>query len=240
MLSISQFARESGVTRRSVQRRLETWLKPALVGGQVDEAHPLALWFVRSKGAPAAPPPEVEAAVEAYRAQRAGCAAPGRKEPAAGRVSRGGMDRRFGAPESVPLPDGSVLPISEIRDMPFGEVIDQWGWGPAFKEHLLALRALEEMRDKRLRVDERRGGLISRELVRLHVFGALDAFSRRLLTDMPRTLALRVRVTETPEEGETLARREIERELKAAKAEVVYALKQIDAGASKAQPEEEE
>ena len=231
MLSKAGFAKLAGVSIRTLRRRLDEELSAILVGGSVDEKHPLAQWYVKNRGL-GSPPAEL--------------VNPPSRRPAGGsdtkptRVKRGQYEQRFGEPESVPLPDGSLLSIADIRDMPFGDVIDQWGWGPGFKEHLLALRALEEMRDKRLRVDERRGGLISRELVRLHVFGALDALHRRLLTDMPRTLALRVRVTETPEEGETLARREIERELKAAKAEVIYALKQIDTGAKGATQEDEE
>lgn len=148
------------------------------------------------------------------------------------------MDR-FVSPDTVPLPDGSLLTIEEIRDLPFGEVVDRWGWGPAFKEHLLALRALEEARDKRLRVDERRGSLISREFVRTHVIGYVDGLSQKLLSEFPRRLTGLLRAAPTPEEAESIALHEFERVVRTTKAQVAASMAKTGTATVPQSPDED-
>jgi hypothetical protein len=68
---------------------------------------------------------------------------------------------------------------------------------------LLALKEIEVIREKRLGNEETEGELISRGLVRTHVFGRIEACNRRLLGDLPKTLVARVYAlasTDTPPE----------------------------------------
>ena len=81
-----------------------------------------------------------------------------------------------------------VRDIGQYMHLTLSELIERFGTERSFRDWLEALNKLESLREKRLNIEERQRTLISRELVRSHVFGAIDAGFRRLLTDTPRTI----------------------------------------------------
>ena len=81
-----------------------------------------------------------------------------------------------------------VRDIGQYMHLTLSELIERFGTERSFRDWLEALNKLESLREKRLNIEERLRTLISRELVRSHVFGAIDAGFRRLLTDTPRTI----------------------------------------------------
>ena len=81
-----------------------------------------------------------------------------------------------------------VRDIGQYMHLTLSELIERFGTERSFRDWLEALNKLESLREKRLNIEERQRTLIRRELVRSHVFGAIDAGFRRLLTDTPRTI----------------------------------------------------
>ena len=102
------------------------------------------------------------------------------------------------------------LDISRYADMTLRELVDRFGSVRALKDWLEALKKIEDIREKRLNNEEVQRQLISRELVKTHVFGFLEAGNRRLLGDTPKTIARRLyalaRSDQPIEEGEKLVR----------------------------------
>lgn len=109
-----------------------------------------------------------------------------------------------GAP-TVP-PSGEAATASEMR-----------------QARLSKLRAEAARLELRIAVEQ--GELISRELVRAHVFGALEALAKRLLRDVPMSLAVRVAAVEQPEEREKIIRETISDQIRAAKEQVARTLR---------------
>jgi hypothetical protein len=68
-------------------------------------------------------------------------------------------------------------------------LLDRFGTAQAFRDFLVALKTVEEIRGKRLDNERTEGKLIERDLVSTHIFGALESFHKRLLTDMVSTIA---------------------------------------------------
>ena len=115
-----------------------------------------------------------------------------------------------GAPELDSLVTDTGLDISRYADMTLRELVDRFGSVRALKDWLEALKKIEDIREKRLNNEEVQRQLISRELVKTHVFGFLEAGNRRLLGDTPKTIARRLyalaRSDQPIEEGEKLVR----------------------------------
>lgn len=240
MVSISYFARMLELPRHVVHARIDSggW-GFLLVGKKIDERHAFVDYLMTL-------PPE-DRARKFSKAQletwsRAGAAPkPTGKAPpppaptpkgdegaAVGRVQRGQYEQRFGDIESIPLPDGRVIEIDDLLDLSFREVVERFGWSPVLKDHALALRTVEDIRDKRIRAAERAGKLVSRELVRTHVIATLDGITRRLLTDSPARIVRAVQDAETPELAPFDVRKILEKTVKDGKADVLKTLRRVE------------
>jgi len=233
------------VPRHLVQYRLDREWAPILVGKKVDETHPLADYLLTlppDRRAQRISQADVDAFVAARERQRDRTEAPPSERqtaetPQANRVKRGQYEQRFGDVETIPLPDGTFLEIDELLDLPFRDVIDRFGWTPTLKDHALALRTLEDVRDKRIRAAERAGKVVSRELVRTHVISTLDAFARRLLTDAPSRIVRAVQAEPTDEGRPYAVRAILEKALKDGKADTIKVLRRVEDRAN-VQPDE--
>ena len=60
------------------------------------------------------------------------------------------------------------------------------------RDWLQALESLESLRGKRMALDVAMGKLVTRDMVKRHVFSVLDTCNRNLLTDAAQTLANRL------------------------------------------------
>lgn len=120
------------------------------------------------------------------------------------------------APAERPPPLDIAAP-AEIAELTIREVVRRFGTQTRFRDWLQALKAIEDIQEKRLRNETANGRLIERELVKTHVFGAIDATNRRLLADTPRTVAQRIYAmarSEAPvEEAEKVVREAIASQL---------------------------
>jgi hypothetical protein len=91
---------------------------------------------------------------------------------------------------TAPGPEAGV-DVDAIADLTLRELVARFGTDRKFRDWLDALKKIEDIRKTRLDNEETERSLISRELVQTHVFGAIDAAFRRLLSDAPKTAARR-------------------------------------------------
>lgn len=90
-------------------------------------------------------------------------------------------------PEGIPSPED----IEALGHLTLQEIVDRYGTVGAFIDHVDARKKIAETHRVELANAETEGRLIDRELVKKHVFGAIDAVNRRLLGDAVKTLIRR-------------------------------------------------
>lgn len=171
-VSKSAFARECGVSPSAITKACKHALRPALVGDRIDKDHP--------------------AAIE-YREKKRG------NGKANGHAN--GHSASNGTTHDVE-PDvgethGNITVhrednLGSYADMTVRQLVEQFGTERAFKDWLEAHSKIEDVEQKRIRNQERRGELVSRDLVARTVFSAWEDSHRRLLSDIPRTLVARL------------------------------------------------
>jgi hypothetical protein len=119
--------------------------------------------------------------------------------------------------------------IEAFADMTLRQLVERFGTARKFKDWLEALKKIEGIREKRLANERTEGTLVARELIQVHVFGAIDSGNRRLLSDAPRTIATRVsgatKSNASLEEMEGIVREVISSQLKPVKATAARVLR---------------
>lgn len=184
----SQLARLAGVSPSAITKACKGPLADACVGRRVDLEHPSVVAYLKSKGVVLTAPTETVGSKaktptqprprrQAKKASSAGSARSGKEEPA--------------GTSAESIADGDEDP-EHFLDMTLRELVDRFGTKTAFRDWLVARKTIADIREKDLKNDETEGRLISRELVRTHIFGAIDAVNRRLLGDSPKTIARRL------------------------------------------------
>jgi len=197
LLTHAAFSKLAGVSKQAVSKAvLEGRLKEAKVNDRIDSMHPDAVAYVKRRRAGSKrrrpdPKPVSSSATDTH-------------------ADGGTTSSANGAPAAASLVTDTGLDISRYADMTLRELVDRFGSVRALKDWLEALKKIEDIREKRLNNEEVQKQLISRELVKTHVFGFLDAGNRRLLGDTPKTIARRLyalaRSDQPIEEGEKLVR----------------------------------
>ena len=160
-----------------------------LTNGRVDGDHPAVVEYLAKKGVTL--PPQ-SASSKTKKASKAKPTKARRTPDLAAKT----------APKADPAPTRSAHPalspadnppdIDDVLDLSVREVVDRWGSVTAFKDWLDARKKIADIREKDLKNDETEGQLIDRELVKVHIFGAIEAGNRRLLTDAPKTISRRL------------------------------------------------
>ena len=191
-LSRLQFANQVGVSKQAVNKAMrEGKLKEAVLGDRVDASHPDAIAYAKR------PRTRRKSDKKPVKASTVDDSTDGAPTNGAGSSDYG-------------LVTDSGLDISRYADFTLRELVDRFGSVRALKDWLEALKKIEDIREKRLNNEEVQRALISRELVKTHVFGFLDAGNRRLLGDASKTIARRLYAlarSDAPiEEGEKLVR----------------------------------
>lgn len=190
-ISRSELSKRRGVSSTAITKACRGPLKAACAGKRVNAAHPAVVEYLESAvgiGTPtgakrSVPPPPVL------------------------------PDRPRLAMERPALGDyGGDADLEELTEQ-LQPLVDRFGTTTAFKDFLNALKTIEEIRQKRLDNEVKEGLLVERELVRVHVFGAIEQANRKLLGEVPknlaRTLYSKARAGIPVEESESDVRKQI-------------------------------
>ena len=125
---------------------------------------------------------------------------------------------KHGVPLTVLRPEGAP-DVGQLVSWTLGDIVDRFGTLQGFVDYVDVRKKIGETRKIELANDEKHRTLISRELVRTHVFGFIDATNRRLLNDTPRAIAMRLyamaKAGAPKEDVEGLVRDQISSQLRA-------------------------
>lgn len=224
LVSRADLARLGKVSKAAITKALKGKLAPARVGDRVNAAHPVVRAWLAARGINGAG--SDGAPTETPKPKRKAPAAPTKVAPAVEKDGVAPTAERPQLPAEEPPP-----PLAEVDAFlaVLGPLAQKFSTSRSFKDWLSGLEGLERYRKQRLDNDERRGRVVSRELVEGQVFGFLDAIFKRLLNDTPRTLAREISAllkSGAPvEDVERAIRENITSQLEPVKAHVVQALR---------------
>lgn len=182
LVSRAELARLAGVSKPAITKACKTFLADACDGDRVRLDHPTVVAWLKAKGrsvpndgAPpepvVSPKPEPPAPTPSKKGKESPPA-----PPTEGRLSAGLHDRKATA-------DAVKSYMAIVRPL-----LKRFGTKRNFRDWLLSLKDMEIIREKMLANEETEGRLISRELVRTHVMGAIETANRRLLSDAVKTI----------------------------------------------------
>jgi hypothetical protein len=191
LVSRADAARLKEVSGAAITKACRKQLADALVGDRIDLDHDAARAYF---GAALERRVEVGAGTDGAPTSKPKAAARSAAAPTRGRA---GKSPAAPAPTRLRPPKESPPPLNTVKELDeFGSLlrplVARFGTARSFRDYLAALKELETIREKILGNDETEGRLISRELVKTHVLGAIEAGNRRLLSDAPKTIARRV------------------------------------------------
>ena len=221
LLTRADVARLKGVSRAAITKQCNRGcLAPACADDRVDIDHPAAKKYLGDKW-----PKPITARPKTTKAQ------PAPKRPATpttGRPTPPKQSDPNSGGDLIPEPDGPD-DIESVKHLTLEELVHRHGTVRPFADWLAALKKIEDIREKRLSNEETEGRLIERELVKTHVFGAIDGMSKRLLTDAPKTVARKLfaaaKAGGSIEEAETSVREVVASLLRPVKATAARVLK---------------
>jgi hypothetical protein len=203
-------ARRRGVTAAAITKWSKKHPDACLDGGRIDADHPL--WLAYVSGPDAAPTDDDEDADI--------------DEPAPTVARRRERDSEGAEDDEVDL-DGD---FESYADLTLRELIDRHGTVTGLGDWLDARKTIAEIHGKELKNAELEGQLISRELVKIHVFGAIESANRRLLADASKTIAQTLypmaRRSESVEDAEKVVRDIISKILSPVKATAARVLRE--------------
>jgi hypothetical protein len=217
LISRAELSRLAKVSGAAITKACKHQLGPACVGRRIDLDHAATVNYLAGKGAaPTEPldPPKNTTDRPTARRRKPGSAASHSPAPTAPIVS--------------PL-EGADFDIEAYADRTLRELTEMFGTETKFKDWLDARKKIADIREKDLKNAETEGHLIDRELVKTHVFGAIDAALRKLLNDSPKTIARRLYSAANSgvplEESERMVREIIGSQLKPVKVHAARALR---------------
>lgn len=228
LVSCAEFARRAGVSSAAITQACKPGktLAAARSGKRIDAAHPDAVAYIARRQAPEPPvpkkrkpkPPPREKRPAGWRGKQAAQKAASHPTPPDATVE--------GPPPAVlELPEN----VAAFADWTLQDIVNRFGTDTAFVDYLKAAKAIEDLREKRLKNAEREGELIPRALVEQHVVGAYERVHINLLTDGAQTIGTRVhamaKADSDPDECKQFVARTISKMIKAAKADIDRALR---------------
>lgn len=219
LVSRAELGRHLGLTTVAVTIACRSRIKDACVKNRVDLDHPLVVEWLRKRNrlTPEAPATEPQPASDALAA------------------------RPRADVETVPAMPNGIEDVHGFEDLTLREIVARYGTMSVHSDWLDMRRKQTQIREREIKNFELEGKLISREGVRVHVFGAIDQTFRRLLQDFPKTMARQVyamaKAGEPVEKAEDLARDRLSSQLKPMKEQVARALRAQSGGVARSDTE---
>lgn len=217
------FATDIGVSRARVTKLCQGKLARALVGKKIDIDHSTVIEYLLTRQNPTTKKPLKQGTTKPTDKTT--------KSTARASTTEKKIDKpkRANEPENTTTHYPPDADMEKVLDLTLRELTALHGTDEQFKVWVSAVKTVGDIRHKDLKLAEMEGTLIPRELVRTHVFGALDSGHLRLLTDSPKTLARRiegaVKSGSSLEEIESLIREHLSIQLKGMKTKAQRVLK---------------
>lgn len=190
-VSKAELARLAGVSKAAVTKAAGTFLAQAVSVGKIDVDHEVVkAWLLKKQGKAT---PVATKRTSSKPKPKAAKKTSSKPKPKAKIAKKSTPPKEPPSPEEllpIELPDDKT--VKAYGEMKLKDLVAKFGTGAQFKEWTVAKKNLENIRTLQLKNEEKEGELISRELVRIHLFGALESTNLRLLTDAPKTITARL------------------------------------------------
>lgn len=82
--------------------------------------------------------------------------------------------------------------IAKYAHMPLIEIIEKFGSAPRFKDWLAAFKDISAIEERQLKIEQTKGRLVSRDLVRSQVIAPFEAAHAQMLRDGSKTITARI------------------------------------------------
>jgi hypothetical protein len=225
----AEFGKLAGVSKPAISKALRGELRAALVGDRIDANHAAARAYLGKRGK-SLPPAAAPTSPPKRRPRAAAAPTDPAESTESAQPEPTGRRRRRGLPAPRVERVEQLAEIEEYAELTIRELVERWGTVRTYVDLLGALKTIEDIRKTQLHNEETEGSLISRDLVRTHLFGLVDAVFKRLLSDVPRTIAGRVlalaKSSGTLEEAEKVVREQISSQLAPMKATALRVLRE--------------
>ena len=100
----------------------------------------------------------------------------------------------------------STADVEALPNMTLNEIYSRFGTQEAFKDLMTARKLIPEIRLKDMQAEEKRGEFIPRAMVKKYIVPLIDNQNKRLLEDLPQTLAAKlIKLAKADEPVETIA-----------------------------------
>lgn len=183
VLSRAEFARLAKVSKVAITKACRAGLAPACAADRVDAEHPAAVAYLKRRGVAIA-----RSDGTPTRSKKSSPATPAAPTALPKRAEKRKKPPTAPGPEPAdPVPADDPDAYAALLD----PLIQRFGTARNFRDWLLSRKDLETLRKTRLDNEQTEGRLISRDLVKGHMFGLIDALTRRLLSDLPKTATRR-------------------------------------------------
>lgn len=198
----SEFSRLAGVTGAAIARAITSQLKDAYNGRKIDTDHPDAIKYIADA--------KIKNDQRALRDAKDPSRITRRKASRSGKHARGttvakndrmaataGVKRKpkSSVKKPVTVVDDEVIhdsdDVSQYLNMTLSAIIEKFGTGGKFIDWLKAVKGIEDIRDRRLRNDEREGLYVPREIVE-KVIGEFERCFLLQLRDASKTIASQI------------------------------------------------
>jgi hypothetical protein len=238
LFSRTEYARLRGCAKSFVTKLCDGPLKEAVVAGQIDVDHPAAQADLATKGvtqSKIARGPTKGDKKPSKRTQRIARAPTSAAKIGPKPAKRPTEAHQEAAPPGAPATEvGRPLPTIEqleaIREALLPILGGEHGTTTREISNWLDIaKVVEDIIAKRLANEQAEGRLISRDLVRGHVFSWVDGLARKLLRDSSKTIVRRVYAMAKSgadiEAAEAVARENMSAQIQPAKAQIAKALR---------------
>lgn len=194
LMTRSDFATLAGVSPAAITKALGKKLAPAANGKRIDAAHPVAVEYLEQKEqARNAPPPEPkeDPPEKKQRTKRGEQPTAEPRQNRQRRTPRGAEAKKAEQKKHLSNFDISSLPadLSEWIDEPLRKILDVFGTDTALKDFVDSVGKMETATEKRLKNEEKKGNLVSRDLMKKLWFDPVEEFHQKLLADAPGRIA---------------------------------------------------
>lgn len=90
--------------------------------------------------------------------------------------------------EPLGVPDN----IAEYADMTIRQIVEKFGTDTRFVDWLKAVKAIEDIQEKRLKNEQTQGNLVQRDLIRVGIIEPLNTAHVKMMTDGAKAISVRV------------------------------------------------
>ena len=218
----ARIAEACGISRQGLNKFCREKCPDSRVGNKIDINHPIVRAYMDSKNADASK--NLRPAEERTNPQAS--------TPVSQRETKLSNSRRGKKNDStvkkitaVENKTAEEIDISDHGDLTLNELVAYFGTDESYRGWLAAKKTQIEIVEREIKVDEKTGEVVKRDLMKKGVFGFLEEMNSRLLVDSAVTIATKVfahcESGDTIEEAIKTVRSEISKPIQNAKAQII-------------------